>query len=591
MQYINFNVEHQVITRTDDFEVVGNSRNYLGARFLFTEEWEEHEKTAVFTNNSGKSISVLIEDGECMVPWEMLMGTEFWVGVFAGDRITTDAARVPVRTSTRVNASPGVQPTPSAYELLVARVEDALRKAPHIGDNDNWWVWDADAGEFVDTGVYSHGYTPKIVNGYWWVGDEDTGVAATGPKGDKGDPFTYADFTAAQLASLVGPVGATGNGIASVVRTAGNGAPGTTDTYTITFTDGSTEDFPVTHGADGNSIQSIARTAGAGAPGTTDTYTITLTDGSTASFNVYNGKDGNGAGDMTMNVYDPQGKATDIFAYAARAEEHYVKSYASLDRLGIAEGTETIESIVAALPNNATLQYPVSPANNLAILPSSEDQYGTMLVNRVDSARVSFTYIRKGVRHGAYSGVYGTDQGWSGWNAPVTAKPLGIYDGSTTIAETVQYWFDQHIRWGIFQAALCADLPAEIVNWDNGIEFKVLSGYRVEITATALNNMTFKRHYDALSKAYTTEWIRDGVTDAAGNLVIGNGKGAVRSDSVSTIVEHLENGDRYGFIVYSNEGIATRYKIFQDVGGSISQFDLYHTGNLPVEAATAEIVE
>ena len=45
-------------------------------------------------------------------------------------------------------------------------------------------------------------------------------------------------------------------------------------------------------GPQGVSIQSIQRTAGTGAPGTTDTYTITLTNGSTFEFQVYNGADG-----------------------------------------------------------------------------------------------------------------------------------------------------------------------------------------------------------------------------------------------------------------------------------------------------------
>ena len=66
----------------------------------------------------------------------------------------------------------------------------------------------------------------------------------------------------------------------------------------------------------GSSIQSIERTSGTGAPGTTDTYTVTLTNGDTTTFQVYNGKDGSGAGDMTKAVYDPKGKAQDIFAYA-----------------------------------------------------------------------------------------------------------------------------------------------------------------------------------------------------------------------------------------------------------------------------------
>ena len=62
-------------------------------------------------------------------------------------------------------------------------------------------------------------------------------------------------------------------------------------------------------------ITSIVRTSGNGAAGTVDTYTITCSDGATFEFNIRNGADGNGAGDMTKNVYDPTGKAQDVFAY------------------------------------------------------------------------------------------------------------------------------------------------------------------------------------------------------------------------------------------------------------------------------------
>ena len=49
---------------------------------------------------------------------------------------------------------------------------------------------------------------------------------------------------------------------------------------------------PGEDGAPGVGIQSIQRTAGDGSPGTADTYTITLTNGSTSTFTVYNGADG-----------------------------------------------------------------------------------------------------------------------------------------------------------------------------------------------------------------------------------------------------------------------------------------------------------
>lgn len=68
-------------------------------------------------------------------------------------------------------------------------------------------------------------------------------------------------------------------------------------------------------GPKGDTIVSIERTGGTGAAGTTDTYTITTSGGSTFFFTVYNGADGQGAGDMLKSVYDPNGRNRDVFAY------------------------------------------------------------------------------------------------------------------------------------------------------------------------------------------------------------------------------------------------------------------------------------
>lgn len=68
-------------------------------------------------------------------------------------------------------------------------------------------------------------------------------------------------------------------------------------------------------GAAGNGISGIALKSGNHAPGTSDVYTITLTDGTTFDFEVYNGANGQGAGDMLASVYDPRGKRTDIYKY------------------------------------------------------------------------------------------------------------------------------------------------------------------------------------------------------------------------------------------------------------------------------------
>ncbi len=93
-----------------------------------------------------------------------------------------------------------------------------------------------------------------------------------------------------------------------------DGAPGTSPTvavsaitggHRITITDKEgTKTVDVMDGADGDpgdpgkngdpgrGILSVTRTSGTGAAGTTDTYTITYTDNTTSTFGVYNGKDG-----------------------------------------------------------------------------------------------------------------------------------------------------------------------------------------------------------------------------------------------------------------------------------------------------------
>lgn len=66
----------------------------------------------------------------------------------------------------------------------------------------------------------------------------------TGERGEKGEPFTYSDFTAEQLSSLRGPRGNTGNGIESA-------AFGEDDALTLHFTDGDSYKTPPLRGPKG----------------------------------------------------------------------------------------------------------------------------------------------------------------------------------------------------------------------------------------------------------------------------------------------------------------------------------------------------
>lgn len=96
--------------------------------------------------------------------------------------------------------------------------------------------------------------------------------------------------------------GSSGRGIASIKRTSGTGAAGTTDTYTITYTDGNTSTFTVYNGTNGTNGKTAYDSAKSGGyTGTelafntalatvanqkTETWTFTLEDGSTVTKKV-----------------------------------------------------------------------------------------------------------------------------------------------------------------------------------------------------------------------------------------------------------------------------------------------------------------
>ena len=63
--------------------------------------------------------------------------------------------------------------------------------------------------------------------------------------------------------TLVLQSGEVGNGIASIIRTVGDGTEGTTDTYTITFTDAATTTFSVVNGSDGDGTGDVVGPASA----------------------------------------------------------------------------------------------------------------------------------------------------------------------------------------------------------------------------------------------------------------------------------------------------------------------------------------
>jgi hypothetical protein len=141
-RYIEFKILHQVIERTDNFFVVDGSINYLHARFNFCEDWQGVQPVAVFTAGEiCKKIDVV--NGECIVPWEVLQPgiRKFYVGCFAGSRITSNSARVDVNASCLGDPEESLPPTPDVYDELLKASKEAVEVAKSVRE-------DADSGKF-----------------------------------------------------------------------------------------------------------------------------------------------------------------------------------------------------------------------------------------------------------------------------------------------------------------------------------------------------------------------------------------------------------------------------------------------------------
>lgn len=119
---LTFNVEKQLIKRTDCEMPVANSENYLYAQFSFSNEWLG-AKTAIFNNGTPYSV-ILDENNECLVPWEVITTQGFSVSVFCGQRITANTSFVKVLPSGYIEGQTPQPPSPTVYDQLQDDIDE-----------------------------------------------------------------------------------------------------------------------------------------------------------------------------------------------------------------------------------------------------------------------------------------------------------------------------------------------------------------------------------------------------------------------------------------------------------------------------------
>ncbi len=143
---------------------------------------------------------------------------------------------------------------PDKYDVFLAEYEIASQNVQNVIDDLTTKVADGffngeDGVSITNITYASDGKVTVFLS---------DGSSFTSADSMRGAPFTYSDFTPAQLEGLKGPQGSPGRdgsdgddgrGITSISKT---GTSGLVDTYTITYTDGTTSTYTVTNGRDGH---------------------------------------------------------------------------------------------------------------------------------------------------------------------------------------------------------------------------------------------------------------------------------------------------------------------------------------------------
>ena len=166
---LEFKINEQTLKFVNtEKEVVANSKKYLTCRFSFSEDWQGIIKTAVFVSANGNVYNVILDEcGSCTVPYEVIEHPHFTVSVFGGDRITANKVVVKVSKSGYIVGKTPSEPTPDVYTQILNSI-----KSPYVGENGNWYIWDVDKRDFVDSGYKAQGNTPEKGVDYWTYEDK-----------------------------------------------------------------------------------------------------------------------------------------------------------------------------------------------------------------------------------------------------------------------------------------------------------------------------------------------------------------------------------------------------------------------------------
>ena len=157
---LTFNVNKQTLNRSDDEFPASGSKEYLTAKFTFSDDWNGTTKTAVFSRNSLVFNQILDENGECKVPHDIIVSNGAVISVFGTygtKRITTTPLFVRIDSSGYIEGNTPEPPTPTVYEQIIGKLDEVKADIPNVPG----WALEHDKPEYTAAEV---GALPDTTN-------------------------------------------------------------------------------------------------------------------------------------------------------------------------------------------------------------------------------------------------------------------------------------------------------------------------------------------------------------------------------------------------------------------------------------------
>lgn len=207
---------------------------------------------------------------------------------------------------------------------------------PAIVQGGNWWIWDAENQQYRDTGK-------RAVLGFDKVYSSVAEMEA--------DKANQPDNTVAIISTEINEA----------------------DNAKLYIKNGAKWEFlSDLSGFPGVGVQSFELTSGNHAPGTTDTYTITLTDGRKQTISVYNGADGQGSGDFMASGSVPMTGTLKMGGNRIANVGAPVENTDAVRKADLDEAVNNVKITTDAVPTQGSVN-PVQSGGVFAALAQKQD--------------------------------------------------------------------------------------------------------------------------------------------------------------------------------------------------------------------------